>query len=54
MLKFVFWALLAANAVWFAASQGYLGSFAIDEHEPARLQNQVTLYKALGGGWAER
>jgi hypothetical protein len=41
MLKFFFWVLLAANAVWFAISQGYLGSFQADEHEPARLQNQI-------------
>jgi hypothetical protein len=41
MLKFVFWVLLAANVVWFAASQGYLGNLATDEHEPQRLKNQV-------------
>jgi len=41
MLKFAFWVLLAANVVWFAATQGYLGNVASDEHEPARLQNQV-------------
>ena len=41
MLKFVFWLLLAANAVWFAASQGYLGSVSQDDHEPVRLKNQV-------------
>lgn len=41
MLKFVFWALLALNAVWFALGQGYLGSFKTEEHEPARLKNQV-------------
>lgn len=47
MLKFVFWALLAANVAWFAISQGYLGSFATDEHEPARLQNQVGVEKLV-------
>ena len=47
MLKFVFWALLAANAVWFAASQGYLGNVTSDEHEPARLQNQVSAEKMI-------
>jgi cell division septation protein DedD len=41
VLKFVFWALLAANIVWFAVGQGYLGNVTSDEHEPARLQNQV-------------
>ena len=47
MLKFVFWALLAANVVWFAASQGYLGNVASDEHEPARLQNQLGAEKMI-------
>lgn len=47
MLKFVFWALLAANAVWFAASQGFLGNLATDEHEPARLNNQVGVDKLV-------
>jgi hypothetical protein len=41
VLKFVVWALLAANVVWFAVGQGYLGNVTSDEHEPARLQNQV-------------
>ncbi|WP_332848584.1 SPOR domain-containing protein [Massilia sp. S19_KUP03_FR1] len=41
MLKFAFWALLAANAVWFAASQGYLGHLSADEHEPQRLLKQI-------------
>jgi hypothetical protein len=47
MLKFVFWALLAANVVWFAASQGLLGNLAADEHEPARMQNQVGVEKLV-------
>ena len=47
MLKFVFWVLLAANVVWFAASQGLLGNLATDEHEPARLQNQVGVEKLV-------
>jgi hypothetical protein len=47
VLKFVFWALLAANVVWFAASQGYLGNVASDEHEPARLQNQLGAEKMI-------
>jgi hypothetical protein len=41
VLKFAFWLLLAANAVWYLASHGYLGNVTSDEHEPARLQNQV-------------
>jgi len=41
MLKFAFWALLAANVVCYAATQGWLGSAASDDHEPARLKNQV-------------
>ena len=41
MLKFVFWALLAANIVWFAASQGYLGHINADEHEPQRMGKQI-------------
>jgi hypothetical protein len=47
VLKFAFWALLAANVVWFAASQGYLGNVASDEHEPARLQNQLGAEKMI-------
>jgi hypothetical protein len=47
VLKFVFWALLATNVVWFAASQGYLGNVASDEHEPARLQNQLGAEKMI-------
>lgn len=41
MLKFAFWALLAANVAWFAASQGYLGHVSADEHEPQRLSKQI-------------
>lgn len=41
MLKFAFWALLAANVVCLAATQGLLGSAASDDHEPARLKNQI-------------
>jgi len=41
MLKLAFWALLAANVVWFAASQGYLGHLSADEHEPQRLSKQI-------------
>lgn len=41
MIKFVFWILLALNAVLFAFGQGYLGKFKGEEHEPARLKNQL-------------
>jgi hypothetical protein len=47
MLKFVFWVLLAGNLVWFAATQGYLGNLATDEHEPERLNNQVGIDKLV-------
>ena len=41
MLKFVFWALLAANALLFAYGRGLLGNIDADVREPARLRNQV-------------
>lgn len=41
MLKFVFWALVAANAALFAYREGYLGPAGAEEHEPARLKNQL-------------
>lgn len=41
MLKFVFWALVAANTGLFAYSQGYLGQAGAGEREPARLANQL-------------
>lgn len=41
MLKFVFWALLAANALLLAYGQGYLGQPGGAEREPARLKNQL-------------
>ncbi|WP_026355098.1 SPOR domain-containing protein [Massilia niastensis] len=41
MLKFVFWALLGANAVLFAYGRGYLGKPEGSEREPARLANQL-------------
>jgi len=47
VLKFAFWALLATNVVWFAASQGYLGNITSDEHEPARLQDQLGAEKMV-------
>jgi hypothetical protein len=41
VLKFVFWALLAANAALLAYGQGVLGQPGAGEREPARLQNQL-------------
>lgn len=41
MLKFFFFALLAANAAMFAVGQGYVGSMADGEREPARLEKQL-------------
>jgi len=41
VLKFVFWALVAANAALFAYREGYLGPAGAEEHEPARLKNQL-------------
>lgn len=41
MLKFVFWALLAANAALLAYGQGVLGQPGSGEREPARLKNQL-------------
>jgi hypothetical protein len=42
LLKFVFWALLAANAALLAYGQGVLGQPGAGEREPARLKNQLT------------
>jgi len=41
VLKFVFWALLAANAALLAYGQGVLGQPGSGEREPARLKNQL-------------
>jgi len=41
VLKFVFWALLALNALLFAYAQGYLGKIEGGEREPQRLKNQL-------------
>jgi hypothetical protein len=46
MLKFFFFALLAANAALFAVGQGYVGNAADGEREPARLEQQLNA-KAL-------
>lgn len=45
MLKFVFWILAALNALVFAFGQGYLGKLKGNEHEPARLRNQLAADK---------
>lgn len=45
MLKFIFWALLAVNAVLLAYSQGLLGKYKADEREPQRIRNQVNTDK---------
>ena len=41
MLKFVFWVLLAANALLFAYGHGYLGKVEGGEREPQRLKSQL-------------
>lgn len=41
MLKIVFWALLALNALLLAYGQGYLGKTEGGEREPQRLKNQL-------------
>jgi hypothetical protein len=45
LLKFVFWSLLAVNALLLAYGQGYLGKFKNADHEPARLKAQVNTDK---------
>ncbi|MFC5478070.1 SPOR domain-containing protein [Massilia suwonensis] len=47
MLRFVFWALLCANALLFAYGRGLLGSFEAETHEPARLRNQLAADKLV-------
>jgi len=46
MLKFCFFALLAANVAVFALGQGFVGNMADGEREPARLAKQLNA-KAL-------
>jgi hypothetical protein len=41
VLKFVFWTLIALNALLFAFAHGYLGNVKGEEHEPARVKNQL-------------
>jgi cell division protein FtsN len=45
VLKVVFWILLGLNAVLFAYGQGLLGKFKGNEHEPARIRNQLAADK---------
>ncbi len=47
MLRFVFWALLCANALLFAYGRGLLGSFEHEAREPARLRNQLAADKLV-------
>ncbi|MDN4060717.1 SPOR domain-containing protein [Massilia sp. YIM B02769] len=47
MLKFVFWALLAANALLFAYGRGLLGSADGEVREPARLTRQLAADKLV-------
>ena len=47
MLRFVFWALLCANALLFAYGRGFLGSFELEAREPARLRNQLAAGKLV-------
>ncbi|WP_409269653.1 SPOR domain-containing protein [Massilia sp. BHUDP2] len=47
MLKFVFWALLALNALLLAYGQGYLGTLEGGEREPQRLKNQLALERMV-------
>lgn len=46
-MKFVFWALLCANALVFAYGQGFLGNLDGGAHEPARLRNQLAAGKLV-------
>ncbi|MGJ9419765.1 SPOR domain-containing protein [Massilia sp. CMS3.1] len=47
MLRFVFWALLCANALLFAYGRGFLGSFEGEAREPARLRSQLAADKLV-------
>ena len=47
MLRFVFWALLCANALLFAYGRGFLGSVESETREPARLRNQIAAGKLV-------
>ena len=45
MLKFIFWSLLALNALLFAYSQGLLGKYNGNDHEPVRVKQQLNTDK---------
>jgi len=47
LLRFVFWALLCANALLFAYGRGFLGSVEAETREPARLRNQIAAGKLV-------
>jgi hypothetical protein len=46
-LRFVFWALLCANALLFAYGRGFLGGVEPEQREPARLRNQLAAGKLV-------
>jgi hypothetical protein len=46
-LRFVFWALLCANALLFAWGHGFLGGAEPEQREPARLRNQLAADKLV-------
>jgi hypothetical protein len=47
LLRFVFWALLCANALLFAYGRGLLGSVEAETREPARVRNQIAAGKLV-------
>jgi hypothetical protein len=47
LLRFVFWALLCANALLFAYGRGFLGGAEPEQREPARLRNQLAADKLV-------
>jgi hypothetical protein len=47
LLRFVFWALLCANALLFAWGRGFLGGAEPEQREPARLRNQLAADKLV-------
>ncbi|MFC5458660.1 SPOR domain-containing protein [Massilia niabensis] len=46
-MRFVFWALLCANALVFAYGQGFLGNLDGGAREPGRLRNQLAASKLV-------
>ena len=46
-MRFVFWALLCANALLYAYGRGFLGSVEHEAREPARLRNQLAAGKLV-------